>query len=82
MMDVDKVRDVPEDAELISNSQDIREYLRYVNGGGCIDEDWVGALFVDFGGGYGDIEAIWLCEDQFPANNDNVWMIYPENEYC
>ena len=80
MMDVDKVRDVPEDAELITNSQDIRAYLEYVDP--CIEMDYVGCLFVDFGGGYGDFEYIWLCEDSVPHNNDNVWQIYPKNDYC
>ncbi len=78
---VDKVRDIPADAEMISNSQEIRSYLKDF-APPCVEEDYVGGLFVHFDGGYGDIAAIWLCEDQYPSQNDNVWEIYPSNDYC
>jgi len=75
-MSIDYVRDLPDDAEMVSNSQDIKAYLKDF-ADPCVEMDYVGCLFVD-----AYAEEIWLCEDEFPANNDPVWMIYPKNEYC
>ena len=66
------VRDLPENAELITNSQDIDHVLESV--GSKVDRDEIGCLFVLYG--IAEIEKVWYCEYSTPHNHHQVYYVY------
>jgi hypothetical protein len=77
----DRVSDLPEDYELITDSQDIEATLD--NAGKSQYSGDAGCLFISYedpdGGNAGF--RLFLCENSVPGNNDSVWEIYPNDTY-
>jgi hypothetical protein len=62
-----KVKDIPKEAVLVNNSQDVNYILRYHLGR---KHSKYRSLFVVIGDG--NYEAIWGCKYCIPYNDDNV----------
>ena len=76
-----RVSDLPEDYQLITDSQEIESTLdmagksQYSGDAGC--------LFISYDDPDGGVEGfrLFLCENSVPGNNDSVWEIYPNDTY-
>lgn len=66
------VKDLPESAELITNSQDIDHVLQSI--GSKVDRNEIGCLFVLYG--IAEIEKVWYCEYSVPHDHHQVFYVY------
>lgn len=71
---VKTVRDMTDEYELISNSQDIEEYKKYI---GTEEANEYDTFFVKFTPDGTDVEEIWGMENIVPMLSNKVYLVYP-----
>jgi hypothetical protein len=71
---VKTVRDMTDEYELISNSQDVEEYKKYI---GTPEANEYDTFFVKFTSDGSDVEEIWGMQNIVPMLSNNVYLIYP-----
>ena len=78
---METVKDLGSDYQLIDNREDIENTLYDIGYGDIAYE--IGCLFISFEDPQGGIEGyrIFVCENEFPRNNDWVWEVYPNRDY-